>query len=168
MKNIDKIKFFPISVVRKIQALHIPKFKNRVIAGRDKDGNQFPPYSKGYKEALERDMRIKRGPREGQRHKGLVGISLQTSGSKISKRSLILRGVTMTKQFGAGKAGSDYYELTWRGEGASIVEWQAEKGRDIINDIPDSEFNWVVNQFAELGWETQIKKIPNKTVVKVG
>jgi|GEM_PF-1707017 len=148
--NIEKIKFFDPKVIKNVQAKHLALFKDRVTEkGHDKDGKQFPKYSKGYIEALERDMRIKRGPRKGGRHKGLGGISLTTSGEKISRRQFRLRGITMGPNFKLGKHGSDYYELTWAGEGAQIVQWQAEAGRDVINDIPDKEWNRIVDMLGD-------------------
>lgn len=169
MKGLDKIKFYDPKVVRKVQLKHLGMFKKRVAGqGRDKDGRRFPGYSQGYREALGRDMRIKRGPRKGQRHKGLEGISLTTGAQKIGSRQLRLRGITMGANFGAGKFAGDYYELTWDGEGAQIIEWQAEKGRDVINDIPDREWNKIVDMFAEYGVQAEFDKIPNKTVVRVG
>lgn len=163
MKNLDKIKFFDPKKIRKIAADHTSLFKKRVRAGRDKDGNQLPKYSAGYIKSLRRDMKR---AKDGKRYKGLEGIGLETSGSKIAKRPLILRGLTM-KNLEPRKHGSDFYEIGWDGEAASIVDWQAEKGRDIINDIPDDEMQRIVSWLGD-AVEDEWKKIPNVTTIRVG
>ena len=63
-KSLSKIKYFRVDELRRVAADHITKFKHRVVSdGIDKNGRHLPVYSDGYREALERDMRIKRGKR---------------------------------------------------------------------------------------------------------
>ena len=163
-KNLSKIKFFDPKEVRKIALYHMKIFRDRMKAGKNKDGRRFPAYSKGYKEALKRDMRIKRGPRKGERHKGLGGISLTTGAQKIGQRSFLLRGFAI-KGLRPRKHGTDYYEIGWDGNDTEIVDWNSEKGRDNVG-VPDSEMNKIVNKFG-LAVDIQWAKVKNVNV-KVG
>jgi len=165
-KNLSKIKLFPVSEIKKLASKHLAVFKKRVTRdGLDYKGSRLPVYSEGYKEALQRDMRIKRGKRQGQRHKGLQGIALTTSGQKIGKRQFTLRGLTMSN-FSACGAKTNEYILRWDGEAAAIVDWNASKGRNIVDDIPFKEWEFVLNSLG-ISYDKQMAKIKN-IVVKVG
>jgi len=144
-KNLGKITYFPLSDIKNVASKHISVFKTRVTnKGLDYKGKQLPGYSDGYREALERDMRIKRGPRKGQRHKGLQGVSITTNGRKIANRQFHLRGLTMGPGFGVRKVATDHYVLGWDGEAAMIVDYHASKKRNVIDDIPGDEYDYII------------------------
>ena len=165
-KNLAKIEYFPIKDITKIANEHAGVVKARVTdKGQDYKGNQFPAYSQGYTEALQRDMKIKRGPRKGQRHKGLEGVGLNTSGTKIAKRQFSLRGLTMGPGFKVRKVEKDSYTLGWDGEAAMVVDAHKDK-RNVIDGIPDKEHDWVVNRLMK-SIDRQWDKVKDITI-KVG
>lgn len=162
MKNLDKLKYFDPKRLTKIANLHVGKFFLRVTKeGRDYKGNQFKPYSKDYLKLLEKDFRKK----NGGRYAGYEGIALNTSGEKRSKRPLELRGLSMNNLRVRGSA-KDSYTIGWDGEPAAIIEGNARKGRNVIDDLPPDEWQWVVDQLGD-AVEDEWKKVPNVTRIKV-
>lgn len=156
------IKFFPVSQLKKIAALHVTKFKRRVTRdGLDKNGNPFPEYSEAYLEFLRND-----GKEEGKRRGDVAGVSLTVNPEKIAKRQFILRGLTM-RNFRVREVRQDSYTLGWDDEAAGIVEANANrrKKRDIIG-VPESEMNWVVDQLGGLV-DKEFEKFKDVTI-KVG
>ena len=162
-KNLAKIEYFPVKDMLKIAGEHVTVFRKRVeVEGRDYQGKRLPAYSDGYKEALQRDMRIKRGDRKGQRHKGLEGIGLTTNAQKIGRRQFKLRGFTMSN-LTKRKATKTYYEIGWDGEAASIVDWNKDKGRNIVDGIPGKEFDFIINLLGK-SVDKQWAKLQSKTI----
>ena len=163
-KHIKKIEYFPISDMRKTASKHLSVFKTRATRqGQDYKGRQLKTYSKGYTEALERDMRISRGPRKGQRHKGLQGIALETSQKKIARSLFTLRGLSMGPGFGVRRVAKNYYIIGWDGEAATIVDYQAKKGRNLKDDIPDKEYKLIIGMLGKSVGK-QWSRVKNKTI----
>jgi len=159
--NMDKVKFFDPKGLRKVAERHRKLFHVRVTEkGKDYKGNQFKSYSKEYDDLLSRDFRKK----DGGRYAGFEGTSLETSGTKRSKHTFILRGDTMAN-FHVSKVVRDHYVLSWTGEAGAIVDGNAKEGRNIKDGIPDDEQTYVVNQLGLL-IDKEFKKIPNVTRIK--
>lgn len=161
--NLNKIKMFTPSRLRGVAERHKALFFDRVTEkGLDYKGRPFPKYSKAYLKLLGKDYRKE----SGERYKGFENLPLSTSGQKIGKRQFNLRGLTMAN-FRVRKVNSDGYYLGWDGEPAAIVEGNAKKGRDIINDIPDSEKEFVVKELGLLV-DKEFDKIPGVINISVG
>lgn len=153
--NFDKVQFWQPNILKGIAERYRGVFIQRVRDGKDYKGQRFKRYSSGYTKLLQNDFRKK----SGGRYKGYEGISLETGGSKTSKRPLFLRGISVPA-IKVKKATKDSVTIGWDGEAGAIIEGQANKGRDIINDIPPKEKTWWIR---ELGKEIdkQFKKIPD-------
>lgn len=167
--GLSKVKYFDPKKVLKIAQQHVTKFWDRVFQkGLDKNGVQFEKYSDRYIEMIKSDFRDD----EGKRLKGYEGIPTTIEG-KVSRRMPYLTGQT-AKEFRQGKDKgvkgyrSDYYELGFDSkDGATRAKklMNMTPSRDFMSDIPDSEMQWVTQQFGravEVEWRETIK---NTTIV---
>lgn len=164
-KGLQKMDYFPPETQKKIAAEHTAKFRKRVSEGKDKDGVQFAPYSDEYAEKKASGFKGKRA------EAGLQNVGLNR---QISPPNLTLRGFTMRdlKYRGSGK---DYYLIGWKNSGisesASIIEDNAYRKygakRNVIDGIPDSELEWVRDQYGD-SVQKQWNKIKDVTQIKVG
>lgn len=165
MTGLEKIRIFPQLGMMQIADKYLTVYYKRVFSpgGKDKDGNRFPAYSPGYKKLLSRDFkRIK----DSKRLKGYGQYSLTTGGSKLSTRPLYLRGLT-AKNTRRRTCTSEYFEIGWDGEAATIMKAQAESGRDAINDIPNKEKDWVINEIGKLFDKEVAQKVKDRTVINI-
>lgn len=164
-KHLPKVKIFDPKYMMKLAARHVTVFNNRVTKkAEDAEGDPLPEYSDSYQKLLRKDFKKK----DGSRYKGYQGYSLTTGGDKIARRPFRLRGLTM-RNLKARKAGSDYYEIGWTGNPALIVQGNKDRDenpRDIISDIPDKEWQWVLRQLGK-GLDKEWAKLKN-VKIKVG
>ena len=163
-KHLSKIKFFENKELARVAAKHLARFKKRIgTDGLDKNGQQLPPYSEAYLDKLQSDFRDE----NGKRIAGYEGLALNTSPAKIAKRQFSLRGNTV-RNLTVRKVESDSYTLGWDGEAAEIVEKNAgrKKKRDVINDIPDAEYKFIMKELG-IAIDKEFAKVKSKTI-KVG
>ena len=89
---------------------------------------------------------------------------MTTSGVKIAKRQFTLRGLTMRNMRIRGVK-TNSYTIGWDGEFADIVDYNANRKRDITN-IPSKEVDWVLSKLGIL-IDKEFARVKDKTV-KVG
>lgn len=153
----DKLQFWQPDKLLGLAQKYRTVFIRRVTEeGKDYKGRPFKNYSKGYSKLLGKDFR----KLDGSRYKGFEGMSLATSGAKVSRRQFRLRGITMFSGFKVNKAVTDGFTLTWDGEAGAIVEGNARKGRNIIDDIPDREKDYLLRELGKLV-DKEFNKIPD-------
>lgn len=144
-----------------IASKHVTLFKQRVTGkGKDANGMPFPAYSDAYLDKLQNDFRDE----SGKRLEGYEGLALDTSAQKISKRLFNLRGLTM-RNLRVRRVKGDWYMIGWDGEAAQIVEQNQNrrKKRDIASDIPNDEFNRVVQMFGKV-FDDEMRAVRDKTI----
>lgn len=140
--NIEKIKIMPVKCMRKVQGFHHRvAFKRIVEKGEDKDGRQFKPYTRKYRELKAREFKRKRDGKRPERFKGLP-LSKQTDPPNFR-----LTGKTMTN-FKPQQADKTKYGLGWTGEAAKIVHGNKDQGRDILG-VPKDEIKWVTKKLMQ-------------------
>ena len=157
-KHLAKIKLFDPQQMMKVAAKYTTVFTDRVTdRAEDGKGKKLPEYSEGYRKLIEKGFRKK----DGTRYKGYGGYSLALQG-KIANRPFRLRGLTM-RNFKARKADSDSFSVGWTGNPALIVQGNKENGRDIISDIPDREYKWILKQLG-VAIDKEWKKVKNVNI----
>lgn len=156
-KYLSKFKLFDINELRKVAALHITKFKNRVQSGKDATGKQFKPYSEGYAKYKAHNMRRFT---DNARLQAYSGVSI--SSNNVANPDFTLTGNTM-RGLAVKNVKSDKYTIGWDGERADIVDGNMRKGRDIASNIPESEYNWILSQLG-IAFDKEAKKIKNVKV----
>ena len=158
--GLEKLKFYPVDLVKKMASYHIRIFKERVKGGKDKDDSPFRPYSRKYAEQKQRGMTGLSG-KKYERYRG-IPINTQTSPPNYTLRG---KGMTLSAMRFID-IDSDSYKLNWTGEPALIVQGNKERGRNILG-VPKSEINKIVKI---LGKETekQFRKKLKDITVRVG
>jgi hypothetical protein len=173
MTGIEKIKIFPAASMRQIADKYLTVYYKRVFmpGGRDKTGARFPKYSKSYAALIVRDFRRtrtdKRG-KAGERLKYYKDLPASTIGGKLGTRPLFLTGKT-SKNMRRRTCTSEYFEIGWDSENdaAAIMKGNAERGRDAINDIPNKEKDWIIDQMGKIFDDEVAKKVKDRTVINI-
>jgi hypothetical protein len=156
--GLEKVKYFDPKELKRVASEHVRYMNDRVtVKSQDADGTKFPEYTKDYadKKAVGFGTDTKGGRKGGLKQ---MGLSRQTHPPDFR-----LRGLTM-KNLRFRKASKDFYEIGWDGEAAAIVEGNAGRGRDIISNIPDHEWQFILKRLG-ISVEKEWKKLKNVTVV---
>ena len=157
--NLDKVKFFDPKQVRGIGEKHKAKFIKRVeVKGLDYKGKKFKKYSPGYTKQIESNFTRQ----DGSRLKAYAGLPIA---GKSTDPKFRLRGLTMGN-LSVKDVTKEGYSLRFTGEAASIVLGNKERGRNIVDDFPKDEWDFILNSFGK-SVDKEIKKIPRVTVIRV-
>jgi len=147
--GLEKVKIYDPRDLKKVAAIHLRYFKNRVQEkGQDKDGQTFNKYSDKYAK-LKANRFAKK---DGGRYASLKGQPI--SSTRVTPPDFTLTGKTM-KALHDDEIRSDGYKLTWKGEAGRIVKGNKERGRDILG-VPEEELKRVVDQ-VNIQFEKHLK-----------
>ena len=142
--GLKKIEVFPKSVIYKVMMQHIPIFKKRVQRGVDGKGRKFKSYTKSYSEYKGSGFISKR--EKGGRIESMKGKKLLSS--RISPPDLTVTGEMLGGMSKKGY-GKDYWKMGWTGEQSEKVDYNRRMGRDITNDIPNTEKKQICDLLAK-------------------
>ena len=141
MKGIEKVKYFTKEAQTRTANLYITYFYNRVVyKGFDAKGKRVPSYSESYQKYRKKH------------------------GRNVNRDFFVLSSLTM-KDFKSGckGVGNDYFDIGWNDRG-DISQYLAEKGRDIISDLPDKDKEFILKKLADEAEGEWKKKIKNMTI----
>ena len=151
----SKLEFFPKSFMRWLAARHVPVFKKRVEGGLDYKGRRFRGYTQKYREVKARSFTSKD---TGERYKYPRA---PISSNKVTTPDLTLTG-HMLRNLKRRSYNKTEFVIGFDGENAEKVQGNRDSGRNIIDDIPNKEKDFLVKLLGkevEKQFRTKLKNV---------
>jgi len=157
----SKIEVFPVKVMKKVAAFHVPAFRKRVKRGLDAKGRTFKPYDPSYVEYKASRFRSKR---TGKRIESMAEKHIKST--RMHPPDLMVTG-DMMMNLKRKKQAKDYYIIGFNGEEAARVGYNKNMGRDIVSDIPNSE-KAIITKLLANEMEKQFKRKLKNVTITIG
>ena len=142
----SKLKLIPVAAMRRVAQWHIGEFRLRVNRGISASGKKFKKYTKSYEK-----KKLKLG-------RSISPPNFELTSNTLNRMQADSHNLT---------PGEHFYKIVFKQQGADIVSGNAERGRDIISDIPRKEKQMVAERMqAEVEKELK-QKIKKRIRIKV-
>ena len=154
--GLSKIEIFPKSAMRLSAARHITIFKKRVQGGLDYQGKRFKIYTNKYM-TLKSNKFV--SEKTGKRYKYPRA---PIASNQIFPPDLTLTGAMLRNLRRRSYSKTDYV-IGFDGESAEKVDGHQNRGRNIVDNIPNKEKAFIVKLLGQ-NIDRQFKKLKNITI----